>query len=199
MDKYLEFIKKVLAISQIGLSYSEDKYALDNYKELKDISKKMLSEYINIDINNTDIYQNNYYPTPQLSVRALICKDNKILFCKEVEDNRYSLPGGWVDIDKSPKEAIIKEVKEESGYDIKVIRLLAVIDRRKYLRKSIYDVIQLFFLGEIIGGDNNPNFEISNVEFYDLDNLPELSSKTKKAELDIIMDVYKNKLDTYFE
>ena len=44
-DKVLEFIKKVQSISQIGLSFSTDPYAIDNYNELKELSLEMLHSY----------------------------------------------------------------------------------------------------------------------------------------------------------
>lgn len=199
MKKYIDFIKKVQAISQIGLTYSNDPYAIDNYSLLKKEAIEMLENFRFDELSDKDIYKNNYYPTPQISVRALIIQDGKILYCKEKEDGKYSIPGGWVDIDSSPKEAIIKEVFEESGYHVKVERLLAVIDRRKYLKKSLYDVIQLFFYCEIVGGTANPNYEIEELIFKEINDYPNLSTKTTKQEMEIILNVLQNKLDTHIE
>lgn len=44
-NQVLEFIKKVQSIAQIGLSFSTDPYAIDNYEELRKISIRMLKEY----------------------------------------------------------------------------------------------------------------------------------------------------------
>ena len=192
-DKIFEFIKKVNAISHTGVTFSKCPYALDNYHELLDLSSTMLHEYINSEVRPYNIYQDIYYPTPQPGVRVVIMKDNKLLMAQDVDTpNEWTIPGGWCDVDLSPIETAIKEVKEETGYDIKVTKLLALIDRNKYTQSEIYNVYSIVFVGEIIGGENNPNFEVNEVKFFDLDALPVLSNKVVKEEVDVILDAYKH-------
>ena len=191
-DKIFEFIKKVNAISHTGVTFSKCSYALDNYHELLELSSTMLHEYINSEIRPYNIYQDTYYPTPQPCVRVVIVQNNKLLMAQDVDTpNKWTIPGGWCDVDLSPVETAIKEVKEETGYDIKVTKLLALIDRNKYTQSEIYNVYSIVFVGEVIGGENNPNFEVNEVNFFDFDDLPVLSNKVVKAEIDIILDAYK--------
>ncbi|QIV95496.1 8-oxo-dGTP diphosphatase [Allofrancisella inopinata] len=192
-DKIFEFIKKVQAISHTGVTYSKCPYALDNYHELLDLSTKMLHEYINSDVQPYNIYRDIYYPTPQPGVRVVIFENNKLLMAQDVDTpGEWTIPGGWCDIDLSPVETCIKEVKEETGFDIKVTKLLALMDRNKHIQSEIYNVYSIVFLAEIIGGENNPNFEVNEVKFFDMDNLPKLSNKVTKKELDIILQAYKS-------
>ncbi len=201
-DKIFEFIKKVNAIAHTGVAYSQDDYALDNYKELLEESSKMLHEYMGLDVKPYDIYQDYYYPTPQPCVRTIVVKDEKILFVKEAkmhDRGKWSLPGGWCDIDTSPAEAAVKEVFEESGYEVKITKLLGIQDRRNYIQSKMYDTYNIFFLAEITGGENNPNFEVLEADWFDFHDLPELSTKTTVEEFRII---YQNHLDNkppYFE
>ena len=198
-DKIFEFIKKVNAISHTGVVYSKCEYALDNYHELLELSSVMLHEYIKSEVQPYNIYRDTYYPTPQPGVRVVIIKDNKLLMAQDVDTpNEWTIPGGWCDIDLSPVETAIKEVKEETGFDIRVTKLLALIDRNKYTQSDIYNVYSIVFVGEIIGGENNPNFEVNEVKFFDLDDFPKLSNKVVKAELDVILDAYKYD-KVYFE
>ncbi|MCC2743698.1 NUDIX domain-containing protein, partial [Phocaeicola vulgatus] len=57
------------------------------------------------------------YQTPKLDTRAAIFQNGKILLVKE-NSGKWSLPGGWVDVNVSVKENTIKEVKEEAGLDV---------------------------------------------------------------------------------
>lgn len=192
-DKIFEFIKKVNAISHTGMTFSKCEYALDNYHELLELSSTMLHEYIKSEVQPYNIYQGTYYPTPQPCVRVVIIKDDKLLMAQDVDTpNKWTIPGGWCDVDFLPIETAIKEVKEETGYDIKVTRLLALIDRNKYTQSEIYNVYSIVFVGEIIGGKNNPNFEVNEVKFFALDDLPALSNKVVKKEMDVILDAYKH-------
>lgn len=198
-NQVLEFIKKVQSIAQIGLSFSTDPYAIDNYEELRKISIIMLKEYTSLPDDECELYKDFIYPTPQPAVRTLVVRDNKLLLVKEKDSGLWSLPGGWCDIDCTPKETAIKETYEESGYVIECTKLLAVFDRRHYIKKSLYDVYCLYFLGNVVAGEAKCNHETEDIGWFELSNLPSLSRKNSIEEIQKAYHVYKEKLETYFE
>lgn len=198
-DQVLEFIKKVQSIAQIGLSFSIDPYAVDNYKELKEISVKMLHDYTSLPLNTCDLYKDFIYPTPQPAVRSMVIKDDQLLLVKEKDSGLWSLPGGWCDIDCSPKETAIKETFEESGYVIDCTKLLAVFDRRNYIKKSLYDVYCLYFLGNVVAGEPKCNHETEDIGWFNISSLPTLSRKNSIEEIQKTYEVYRKNLETYFE
>lgn len=198
-DQVLEFIKKVQSIAQIGLSFSTDPYAVDNYKELKEISVKMLHDYTSLPLNTCDLYKDFIYPTPQPAVRSMVIKDDQLLLVKEKDSGLWSLPGGWCDIDCSPKETAIKETFEESGYVIDCTKLLAVFDRRNYIKRSLYDVYCLYFLGNVVAGEQKCNHETEDIGWFNISSLPTLSRKNSIEEIQKAYEVYRKNLETYFE
>ena len=198
-NQVLEFIKKVQSIAQIGLSFSTDPYAIDNYEELRKISIRMLKEYTSLPDDECELYKDFIYPTPQPAVRTLVVRDNKLLLVKEKDSGLLSLPGGWCDIDCTPKETAIKETYEESGYVIECTKLLAVFDRRHYIKKSLYDVYCLYFLGNVVAGEAKCNHETEDIGWFEVSNLPSLSRKNSIEEIQKAYHVYKEKLETYFE
>lgn len=199
-DKIFEFIKKVNAISHTGVTYSKCPYALDNYHELLELSTKMIHEYMQSTIQPYNVYKNVHYPTPQPCVRIVIIKNNKVLMVQENDTPKkyWTLPGGWCDIDSSPVEAALKEAQEETGLIVKITNLLAVIDRNKYSQSELYNVYNLVFLAEVIGGEIDPNYEVDTVEFFELDKLPEFSNKMSAKEFEISINAMKLG-QTYFE
>ena len=116
-NQILEFIKKVQSIAQIGLSFSTDPYAIDNYEELKKISIKMLQDYTSLPMNECDLYKDFVYPTPQPAVRAMIIRDNQLLLVKEKDSGLWSLPGGWCDMTVHQKK--LQSKKHLKSQDIK--------------------------------------------------------------------------------
>ena len=198
-NQVLEFIKKVQSIAQIGLSFSTDPYAIDNYEELRKISIRMLKEYTSLPDDECELYKDFIYPTPQPAVRTLVVRDNRLLLVKEKDSGLWSLPGGWCDIDCTPKETAIKETYEESGYVIECTKLLAVFDRRHYIKKSLYDVYCLYFLGNVVAGEAKCNHETEDIGWFEVSNLPSLSRKNSIEEIQKAYHVYKEKLETYFE
>src|SRR5699024_11669404 len=84
-------------------------------------------------------------------VIAVVFKDEKILMVKEKAGGVWSLPGGWGDIGLTPSEVAVNEVKEESGFDVKAVKLLGVLDKKCHPHPpSPYHVYKIFILCEIV-------------------------------------------------
>ena len=127
------------------------------------------------------------YATPKVDVRGVVFKGSKILLVREVADyGRWTLPGGWADVNETPSQAVVKEVLEESGFETKVVKLLAVYDREKqgHIPPLPYHIYKLFFLCEITGGSAYAHGETSEVAFFGKHEIPELSiSRVNEKQL----------------
>ena len=90
-----DYIIKIQAISKIGLTYSKDPYAITNYNEINDLSKKFLEDFTDVKLDRPNYFEKNVYPTPNISVRTIIFNQDrtKILMVREVKTQNYSLPG----------------------------------------------------------------------------------------------------------
>ena len=176
--KWLEWAKQLQSIAQAGLTYSKDIYDLERFEMIRDISVEMLS--LHTDVSKTvikDLFANETgYATPKVDIRAVVFKDNKILMVRENTDGDWALPGGWGDIGLSPSEVAVKEVKEESGFDVKAKKLIAVFDKKCHPHPpSPYHVYKMFIQCEIIGGKPQEGIETNAVEFFAENELPSLS------------------------
>jgi len=176
--KWLDWAKQLQAISQAGLTYSKDVYDLERFELIRNISVEILSQHTDMDKTVIrDLFANETgYGTPKVDIRAAVFKDNKILMVREKTDGDWSLPGGWADIGLTPSEVAVKEVKEESGFDVKAIKLLGVLDKKCHPHPpSPYHVYKMFIQCEIIGGQPKKGIETSAVEFFNENELPLLS------------------------
>jgi 8-oxo-dGTP pyrophosphatase MutT (NUDIX family) len=187
---YTEFIAKVLAISRIGLKFSKDEYALENYTELQALASEQLKDehgFTDIDIP----YQKDIYPTPSISVRVIVFNDQgQLLMGQEKSDGGYAVPGGWCDLFESPTEAAVKEVLQETGLHVRIDRMLALLRRDLYrISPALISEYVLYFKATIVGGTLKPNHEILQVGFFDLDKLPQTSRKMTLPELNKALDV----------
>jgi ADP-ribose pyrophosphatase YjhB (NUDIX family) len=89
---------------------------------------------------------------------------------------RWTLPGGWADVGESPTEGVVREVREESGYEVRAVKLLALHDRGRHPHPPhTYAIYKLFFLCELLGGVPTASIETAGVGFFPEDDLPELS------------------------
>jgi 8-oxo-dGTP diphosphatase len=170
-DSLYAFILKVQAISKIGLKYSQDPYALENYQELNDLSRSMLEQFVEVSIDRPNYFNKDVYPTPNVSVRIIIFNDrNEVLFVREKADGGYTLPGGWADIDETPKEAAIKECMQEAGADVMITDFVGVYHFSSL--KASSSQYCLVFKAKLKGPLQPFGHEISDVRFAPIHQIP---------------------------
>ncbi len=194
--KWLEWAQKLQAIAQNGLTYSEGVFDIERYKQLRAIATEIMATYSNVEHSDVlDLFSRELgYATPKVDVRAAIFRDDNILLVKERSDGCWTLPGGWADVGESPSEVVVKEVYEESGYQARAIKLLAVYDRDKQGHPPFpFYVYKLFFHCEIIGGSPSSSIETEEVDFFPKDALPELSlGRVTPAQITRLFQHYRN-------
>jgi ADP-ribose pyrophosphatase YjhB (NUDIX family) len=178
--KWIEWAKELQAISQTGLHYATGQFDQERYQRLREIAAEILATNSNLSVEQFLEFNalEFGYATPKVDVRGVIFQDSKILMVRETADHgRWTLPGGWADVNETPAESVMREVFEESGFETKVIKLLAVYDREKQQHQPPfpYHVYKLFFHCEIVGGSATVSNETSEVAFFDPQEIPELS------------------------
>ena len=195
---------EIQSMAQAGLTYTDNAYDIERYERLRELAAEMISEKSGIPLGKVkDLFCNETgYQTPKLDTRAAIFKDNKILLTHE-NNGTWSLPGGWCDVLESVKSNTIKEVKEETGLDVKAVKVIAVQDRNKHnVPIYAYGVCKVFILCEIIGGKFAENIETTGFEYFSLDNLPVnlAEEKTSKEQIEMCFDAVQDKnWSTYFD
>ena len=189
MEKWLKWAMEIQAIAQSGLAYTDNAYDTERYERLRQLSAEIIAEKSNIPLGKVkDLFCNETgYQTPKLDTRAAVFKEGKILPVHE-KNGTWSLPGGWCDVLQSVRTNTVKEVKEETGLDVKAVRLIALQDRNKHnVPVYAYGVCKVFVLCELIGGEFTENVETTEIAFFDVENLPANLAKEKTTEQQIKM------------
>lgn len=177
--KWLDIAKQLQSIAQAGLSFSDNKYDIDRYQQLRDISLKMINEITDIKIEKLSRIFNaeKGYQTPKVDIRGVVFRDGKILMVKETIDDLWSVPGGWADVGLTPFQVAAKEVMEESGLYVEPVRLLAVLDKKSHAHPpDLFHIYKIFILCNEKGGKMKPGMETSQVSFFGFNELPPLST-----------------------
>ena len=144
---WMDIARRIQSIAQSGMTYCENEFDLERYRELKEIAKSIISEHTNTDFDRVAGFldMETGYLTPKVDIRVVVFQDEKILMVKEKIDGKWSLPGGWADVGLSPFEIAEKEVQEEAGVIVKAERLLAVYDKNKHNHPPDYHHIYKLF------------------------------------------------------
>ena len=185
MSSVLDLSRRLLALSQTGLHFTAEEYDRERYREIGDIATRLLELQSNVaaDAVRQAWFVEDGYATPKVDVRGAIFRDNRVLLVRERVDDKWTVPGGWADVNDSPSSAILKEIEQESGFTARVLKLAAIYDRNKRNRPAyLFHSWKLFFVCEITGGEARTSYETTAVEFFPLDALPELSTGRSNAE-----------------
>ncbi len=178
--QWLIWARKLQAIAQIGLTYAQNHYDQERYEEIRLIAAEMAAAGSGETIARIlDLFAaDKGYATPKVDTRGVVFRDGAILLVKELMDRgRWTLPGGWADVNDSPSQAVEREILEESGFQAKAVKLLAVYDRSRHPHAPPFpqSVYKLFFLCEITGGEAATSSETGGAAFFREHELPELS------------------------
>jgi len=182
----LKIARRIQAISQSGLRYAENEFDLQRYEELRELSIQLASQVSYASIEKIrDIFTcETGFQTPKVDIRAVVIKEGKILLGRERADNRWSMPGGFADVNYSPTAVAEKEVFEETGLRVKANRLLAVVDTDKHNFPPLeYHYYKLVILCDYIDGDPQGSIETYESAFFSFENLPDLSIQRNTKEL----------------
>jgi len=179
MPTTLELARRLLALSQTGLHFSQEEYDRERYREVADIAAQLLaleSSHTAQDLQKAWFVEDGY-ATPKIDVRGACFQEDRVLLVRERIDGKWTLPGGWADVNDTPSHAVEKEIEQESGFTARAAKLAAVYDRNKHNHPAyLFHLWKLFFICDITGGEARGSYETTEVGFFSLDRLPELST-----------------------
>ena len=193
--EWLEWVRRLQAIAQSGLTYAKDPYDVERYQHIRTIAAEIAASRSATTAQSVAALfsEQSGYATPKLDIRAVVLnEEEKVLLVREREDGLWTLPGGWVDVGESPSESVQREVKEESGYAVRAVRLLALWDRDKHPHPPMpFHIYKLYFLCELSGGSPlAASTETEGVGFFSKDALPELSrGRVIRQQIERLIDL----------
>lgn len=192
---WLDMAKRMQALAQSGLEYSDNKYDRDRYQQMRQLSLEIMHDFTELKMDKlVGIFASEQgYQTPKVDVRGVVFRGNQILMVRETIDGNWSLPGGWADVGLTPSEVAIKEVWEESGLVVVPQRMLAVLDKNKHNHPpDMFHIYKIFILCRETGGELKGGMETSETGFFGPDKFPPLSVPRITTEQISLMYEYKN-------
>jgi ADP-ribose pyrophosphatase YjhB (NUDIX family) len=176
---WLIWARRLQAIAQTGLTFAANAHDRERYTAIRALAAEMMGTQSGADFARVEALfaEQAGYATPKVDVRGAIFDEHaRILLVREIADaGRWTMPGGWADVNESPSESVIREVCEEAGLEVRVRKLAAVYDRARHphMPPHPFHVFKLFFVCEQVGGTPRPGLETSEVAFFDETEIPE--------------------------
>ena len=204
IPQWLNWAREIHSLGQIGLAFSENHYEKSRNRRIIEIASEIVEVHTHLSkeaVNKVFMNQPGY-ATPKIDVRSAVIKDGKILLVQEADDKKWAMPGGWADVGDYPSEVAVRETKEESGFDIKVEKIVGVFDANRNARAlEFFHAFKIVFLCKIIGGEAKKSEETLDVNFFSFNSLPEFSQNRTNERLinEIIKHIEDKNRPTLFD
>jgi len=119
-----------------------------------------------------------------MAVAALVFDEQGriLLFKHTYRKLEWGIPAGGLEPKEQPKDAVVREFFEETGMTVEVQRLF-LADSSPYFQH-----VSLIYLCKIISGEFKESYEISEIQYFEVDNLPRMLFDEK----DLIRSVHKD-------
>lgn len=163
IPNWLDWAQRLQAVAQSGIYYAEtfhQPFDRERYQEISDIAAEIIAAAQADSVAALEQIKALYaaqagHTTPKTDVRGIVFKNAQILLVQEKLDHlHWTLPGGWADVNESASESVVREVWEESGYRVRAVKLLALLDRNKHPHPPmVFHAYKAFFRCELISDE----------------------------------------------
>ncbi len=178
IPQWLHWAREIHQIGQTGLYFTQNEFDRQRFTRLIDIASEMIEGHVDEPFEEirAALSAQPGYITPKVDVRGAVFQADKILMVKESMDGFWSLPGGWADVNDAPSDMVEREVLEETGLRVKAARLVGVFEENHDRDPvNVFHCYKLLFLCDYQSGELCTSYETTDVCFFSLDEIPELS------------------------
>jgi ADP-ribose pyrophosphatase YjhB (NUDIX family) len=151
----LSLLEEIQAIARTGLAYTSDPYDRERCGRLLALACQYYGTALALPPADVRARLSGElgYITPKVGADAAIFDgEGRILLVKRADDGRWCLPCGWVEPNESPAETAVRETFEETGLQVRVLRLVDVFARRANSGHGPHSAVAVVYLCEAVGG-----------------------------------------------
>jgi ADP-ribose pyrophosphatase YjhB (NUDIX family) len=181
----LRWAESLSGVARTGLGFTESQYERERFEEVLKIAgdMKVAAERGLDGVLDADGYVAEWmkdvgagvagYQTPKVAVGAAVTNEKgELLLIRRADSGYWLYPTGWCDVGYSAPEVVVKEVLEETGYEVEPVRLIGVLDGMR-LGASRIPLYSLLFFCRKVGGEMKIHpLECSDAGWFMRDNLP---------------------------
>jgi ADP-ribose pyrophosphatase YjhB (NUDIX family) len=167
-------LNEIQAIARTGLNFTSGSHDRERYEQLLQISAqnyKQLLELPEEEIRQRFANETGYI-TPKIGADAAIFNDEgEILLMERADASGWCLPCGWVEANERPFDAVIREVREETGLEVTVKQLVGVFTRKASAKNGPHTMVAVVHLCRIVGGELMLSHEGSALKYWRLEDV----------------------------
>jgi ADP-ribose pyrophosphatase YjhB (NUDIX family) len=170
----ISLLDELQTIARNGLLYATNDFDRERYERLMKLTTQSYAEFFTVpeDAIRKRFLNELGYITPKVGTDAAIFnEDGQILLMQRADGSGWCLPCGFVEPNESPAEGIVREVREETGLEIRVSQLVGVFTRKPSAQMGPHTTVSIVHLCEIVGGRLELSAEGQALEYWSIDEM----------------------------
>ncbi len=171
----LGLLDGIRTIARNGLHYAENPYDRERYQQLLQLAAGSYGSLTGESVEHLSdqLLREMGHVTPKVGTDAAIFDhEGKILLMDRSDGTGWCLPCGWVEPNEKPAEAAVREAREETGLDVRIVRLVGVFTRRPGVDTGPFTAVAIVHLCERTGGKLTLSHEGHALEYWSIDQVP---------------------------
>lgn len=171
----LPLLDELQTIARNGLTYSTSPYDQARYERPLEVASDYYGRVL--DLPSAEVARRLSsefgYITPKVGAEAAIFDaEGRILLMLRADDRLWCLPCGWVEPNESPAETAVRETREESGLEVRILQLVDVFTRKPSIEHGVHTAVAVVYLCEIIGGTLTISHEGIELRYWKVEEVP---------------------------
>jgi ADP-ribose pyrophosphatase YjhB (NUDIX family) len=167
-------LDELQTIARNGLLYAGNDFDRERYERLLALATQSYADLLAVpdeEIRKRFLNELGYI-TPKVGTDAAIFNEQgQILLMQRADGSGWCLPCGFVEPNESPAEGIVREVREETGLEIRISQLVGVFTRKPSAQMGPHTTMSIVHLCEIVGGRLQVSIEGQALEYWSIDEM----------------------------
>ena len=171
----LPLLDELQTIARNGLAYAENPFDRERYERLMELASQYYGQALDLPPEEVRgrLSAELGYITPKVGASAAIFnEDGHILVVQRADNGRWGLPGGWMDANETTAETAIREAREETGLEVRVVQLVNVFTRLPDAHAGPHTTVAIIYLCEVTGGALRVSHESLEARYYHINEVP---------------------------
>lgn len=171
-----DLIDEIRSIAQTGLNYCDNPYDRQRYERLLQISSSEYEALSGVPEGEikTRFGEEIGYITPKVGIQgAIVNALGEILLERRIDDGKWGLPAGWMDVGESPAQFIEREIFEETNLVVVPEKVIGFYNRLAGDYQQPHASVHILFWCRLIGGELKKSFESLDVRFCNISTIRE--------------------------
>jgi ADP-ribose pyrophosphatase YjhB (NUDIX family) len=196
----LPLLDELQTMARNGLTYANNPYDKERYTRLLELASTYYEKTLEVPSNEVRqrFARELGYITPKVGGDAAIFDEaGNILLVLRSDDNQWCLPCGWVEPNESPAQTAVRETKEETNLEVRVLQLVDVFTRLPNSSYGPHTAVAVVYLCEVVGGKLELSHEHLEARYWKIEGVPawhELHEQYARAAFSVWQNHRKQKV-----